>query len=1176
MIYHPGMPPIAPVRARSSFTFGQGASHVEQLVERARSLGYDRLGLADRHSAAGFVRFATACQKHGVVPLFGAELCIAPKPGTMESTTGGWVTALVQDGTGFRNLSSLLGLAPLGSRRPIPLNALLDARDGLLLLSGNAEDGLLPKTLARHPNEAKGLVRTLSEAFPERLFLEVERLDHEDRGNPIERGLLALALDAARPIPLIATTPIWFATEERRDAWRLLRAISANQPVTLSAEGRIQSQDHRERASPIMPPEWLRELFADLPEAARNARDVFERCAWSPAFRAPQLPRLDLRGADPNDRLADMAASGLAERLRSVVPHDATDVYDRRLKEELAIISATGFASYFLIVAEFVTWARSQGIPVGPGRGSGVGSVVAWALGITEIDPIRHGLLFERFLNPERVSMPDFDIDFCERRRYEVIRHVIETHGEANVAAISTFSEIRLKTAIKDVSRILLHADGSMVSFADANSLTKLLPSGADEPGTVAEAMETLPLLREKVEADPRFGDLLRLAEHVKGLYRQAGTHAAGIVIADRPLIDVAPVHPSSDAENAIGRQIGLDMGDCERLGLVKFDFLGLSTTTLLDEAERTLAHQTGERPDWSRLDRDDPDVLEAFRRGDTLGIFQFESAGMRSALSEVQPERFSDLVAINALFRPGPIKYIQEFARRKSGKAEWSPPPPIDRTGPILRETHGIMIYQEQVMEIARACAGYSLGAADVLRRAMGKKKPEEMAKQKAIFLDGDGKAIPGAIALGMRREEAERLFEDMASFAGYGFNKSHAVAYSDLAWRTMWFKVYHPELFTCALLNAHISEQDKLAEFHQEMTARGLRLLQPDALLSRDVFSVCHDEGAPEHVGIRMGLNAVRGIGDSQGFIQARDRIVSSGTNVMDALLDLAAHHFNARQLDALAAAGAFDRWSNNRRMMLECLLARRDTSGAATQSGLLDEPEGSWLDRLPPRLKALPDWENRVERQIHATGIDFQPHPIQLHKELLFSHGVRRLSSFLAYMERNRMPVLLGAKLAFLPTLKPTRLVGRNRTPMLSISAAEMTDRYDVLFFEGGCRQDLGTVRHIAEAASRGREPVIATVDISMDAKTGQPLLRGKSLASLTSLLVETPARHVAHVARDADLAAVRTLLEADRTDAPHDLEIRADDEPRTPLWSGKVDVSALAILSSTKGVRLERLS
>src|SRR5690625_460539 len=581
------------------------------------------------------------------------------------------------------------------------------------------------------------------------------------------------------------------------------------------------------------------ELLADLPEALANTVEIAMRCAYRPRTHAPILPRF---ADDEVEELRAQSRAGLAARLE-VIPHAApVEEYEKRLEFELGVIESMGFPGYFLIVADFIKWAKTQEIPVGPGRGSGAGSLVAYALTITDLDPLRWGLLFERFLNPERVSMPDFDIDFCQERRDDVIRYVQERYGRDKVAQIITFGKLQARAVLRDVGRVL------QLPYGQVDSLCKLVPNNPANPVTLQQALDGEPQLQAAREEDETVGRMIDIALELEGLYRHASTHAAGVVIGDRPLDELIPLYRDPRSDMPVTQ---FNMKFVELAGLVKFDFLGLKTLTVLARA-RDLIREHQPDFDLDSLPLDEPGAYQLMARGDTVGIFQLESAGMRDALKRLKPDRFEDVIAMVALYRPGPMENIPSYIRRKSGEEE---PDYLHETlEPILKETFGIMIYQEQVMQIAQELAGYSLGAADLLRRAMGKKIKEEMDAQREIF-------VRGSVERGVPQAKAEAIFEQVNKFAGYGFNKSHAAAYALVAYQTAYLKANYPVEFMAAIMTYDMGNTDKLNLFRQELDRLRLKLLPPDVNHSFADFAV---EPLPEGgKAIRYALGAIKNVG-------------------------------------------------------------------------------------------------------------------------------------------------------------------------------------------------------------------------------------------------------------------------------------------------------------------------
>src|SRR5438067_4501005 len=780
------------LRVHSAYSLSAGAIKIKDLVQLCRGEAMPAVAITDSGNLFGALEFATTCAEAGVQPIIGCEIALLPHGGARNGrpTNGNGhghaaepdrIVLMVQSEIGYRNLMALVSRAFLdGEAGAEPAVALADLAlegDGLICLAGGAA-GPVGRLLAEGQTEAaEAALLALKDIFPDRLYIELQRhgLSEEIR---CEAGLVDLAY--AHDLPLVATNDAYFPDREFYEAHDALLCI---------AQGRIVADDDRRRLTPehfFRPAEEMRALFADLPEACDNTLVIARRCAFIPQPRKPILPAFPLpAGADEVSALRTAAREGLGARHASPAFAGADDgafrPYRERLEFELDMIVKTGFAGYFLIVADFIQWAKRQGIPVGPGRGSGAGSVVAWALTITDLDPLRFGLLFERFLNPERVSMPDFDVDFCQDRRDEVIRYVQQKYGRDRVAQIITFGKLQARAVLRDVGRVL------GMPYGQIDRLSKLVPYNPAHPVTLEKAIAAEPQLQQQRDSDESVARLMEIALRLEGLYRHASTHAAGVVIGDRSLSELVPLYrdPRSDMPAT-----QFNMKWVELAGLVKFDFLGLKTLTVLARCSDLLAAR-GVTLDLANLPLDDRASFELLSRGDTVGVFQVEGAGVRDMLKKLRPDRFEDIIAVVSLYRPGPMENIPRYIAVKHG--EEAPDYLHPALEEILKETHGIMIYQEQVMQIAQVLAGYTLGGADLLRRAMGKKIQSEMNAQRQLFVEG-------AAARGVRRARAEQIFDQMAKFAGYGFNKSHAAAYALVAYQTAYLKANYPVEFLAA----------------------------------------------------------------------------------------------------------------------------------------------------------------------------------------------------------------------------------------------------------------------------------------------------------------------------------------------------------------------------------------
>jgi DNA polymerase-3 subunit alpha len=954
------------LRVHSAYSLSEGAIKADKIPVLAREANMPAVAITDTANLFGALEFSQACTAKGVQPIIGCqiELTRADNPRLPPDP----IVLLAQNPTGLGNLQRLSSRGFLdtepGLRAQLSIDVIAEHAAGLILLTGGATGPLARLLGEGQKHEAERLLARFAEAFPDRVAMELHRHNLQSE-RAVEPGLLALA-DAAG-IPLVATNDCYFPTPDKYEAHDALLAI---------AEGRLLSEPDRRRVSPehwFKPGPDMRMLFADLPEACDNTIAIAQRCAVMMETRKPLLPVSPKvrAGSTEEETVRAMAIEGLDRRLDAMGADEATrGRYRDRLDYELDVICKMGFPGYFLIVADFIQWAKAQGIPVGPGRGSGAGSVAAWALTITDLDPLRFNLLFERFLNPERVSMPDFDIDFCQEGRDAVIDYVRREYGGDRVAQIITFGKLQARAAVRDVGRVL------GLPFGQVNKVAELIPNNPAHPVNLQEAIAGEPRLRMMRDEDEGIARLLEIALQIEGLYRHASTHAAGVVIGDRPLIELVPLYRDPRSDFLVTQY---SMKYVEQAGLVKFDFLGLTTLTILQRAVGML-HGLGIDVDLDKVPLDDPKTYEMLQRGDAGGVFQFEGQGMRDALRQMRPDRFDDLIALGALYRPGPMANIPDYCRRKHGES-WEAPHPLIHD--ILEETYGIMVYQEQVMQIAQKMAGYSLGAADLLRRAMGKKIRSEMEAQREIF-------VQGATANGIAKAKAIEVFDLMAKFADYGFNKSHAAAYALVAYHTAWMKANHAEVFIAACMSLALGNTDRLAALREEASRSGIRILPPDINNSGADFTVERiDDG---RLAIRYALAAVKKVGFSamQALTQAR------GDTPFTGLADFAARvdprQLNRMQLENLTRAGAFDALEPNRARLFaaaEAILRRAQATAEEKESGqvaLFGNDAGGSLETL--RLPDVPDWPlmERLNFEAEAIGFHLTAHPLDVYAKAL----------------------------------------------------------------------------------------------------------------------------------------------------------------------------------------------
>jgi DNA polymerase III subunit alpha len=992
------------LRTHSEYSVVDGTLRVDAVAQAAARDGQGALALTDLANTFGAIKFYRACREAGVKPLIGADLWLEPptlagtatSPSSAGDKAASRLLVLVQDHRGWLNLCELLSRAWLQhvqrNQAWVKWEWLQELGGGLIALSGADQGAVGAALLAGDRPRAEALAQRLSALFPGRFYIELQRAELPQNEAHVRA---AVPLAAALQLPVVATHPVQFLEPED---------FEAHEARVCVAEGELLDNQQRPRRftreQHFKPRADMARRFADVPSALANTVEIARRCnlvftlgkAQLPDFQTPEVngQRLPL-----NTYFARLSHEGLQARLLQLYPQEAERErqraqYVQRLDFEIATIEEMGFAGYFLIVSDFIVWAKANGCPVGPGRGSGAGSLVAYALSITDLDPIRYQLLFERFLNPERVSMPDFDIDFCQANRDRVIEYVKDKYGRAAVSQIATFGTMAAKAALRDVGRVL------GMSYGHVDSIAKLIPAPPGRTVTLAPvppdfdpdkdstiyARREAPELNQREAAEEEVRSLLQLATRVEGIVRNVGMHAGGVLIAPGRITDFCPLYQQPGSDSAVSQ---FDKDDVEAIGLVKFDFLGLATLTILELAREFIRARRPGREQFSfeALPLDDPRVYKLFAEGRTEAIFQFESRGMVNMLRDAQPTRLEDLIALNAMFRPGPMENIPEFCARKNGRQAVSTPHPL--LEPILAETYGIFVYQEQVMQAAQVLAGYSLGGADVLRRAMGKKKPEEMAKQRQTFRDG------AAQAHGIEAAEADRVFDLMEKFAGYGFNKSHSAAYALLAYHTAWLKVHCPAEFYAANMSVEQDNTDKLE-----------LLLRDAELLNVSIDPPCINQGSwrfepiSDHR-VRYSLAAIKGTGRSaiEAIVAAREGAAGSGGGPFHSLFDFCARvdrkAVNKRAVEALVKAGAFDVITPDRAALLASVGLAFEWAEAqeahAQQAGLFDfgdDAHGSSTQE--PGLVATEPFgvRDKLMHEKAALGFYLSGHLFEVHAE------------------------------------------------------------------------------------------------------------------------------------------------------------------------------------------------
>ncbi len=1054
------------LRVHTAYSLSAGAIRIKELVGLCKAERMPAVAITDIGNLFGALEFATTCSAAGVQPIIGCDIAVERGDREGGSRLGRAISEpdrivlLAQNEEGYRNLLRLVSQSYLAGEAPnepsLGRSDLAGASGGLLCLTGGAK-GLVGRLLAEGQAEAaEAVLSDLATAFPNRLYVELTRHGTADEARS-EPGLIDLAY--RHGLPLVATNDVYFPDHDFYEAHDALLCI-AQGTVVADADRKRLTRSHYFR-----PAAEMREVFADLPEACDNTLVIARRCAFIPQPRQPILPAFTSNeGVDEETALRRAALAGLEARLAALgpQPEEVIRPYRDRLEFELGTIIGMGFAGYFLIVADFIQWAKRQGIPVGPGRGSGAGSVVAWALTITDLDPLRFGLLFERFLNPERVSMPDFDIDFCQDRRDEVIRYVQQKYGRDRVAQIITFGKLQARAVLRDVGRVLA------MPYGQVDRLCKLVPNNPAHPVTLEQALAAEPALQQQRDTDESVARLITIALKLEGLYRHASTHAAGVVIGDRPLVELVPLYrdPRSDIPAT-----QFNMKWVELAGLVKFDFLGLKTLTVLARCLELLRAR-GIALDLANLPLDDRPSFGLLSGGDTVGVFQVEGAGVRDMLRRLRPDRFEDIIAANALYRPGPMENIPRYIAVKHG--EEAPNYLHPALEPILNATYGVMTYQEQVMQIAQVLAGYTLGSADLLRRAMGKKIQSEMDAQRQQFVEG-------AMARGVERERAELIFDQMAKFAGYGFNKPHAAAYALITYQTAYLKANYPVEFLAASMTLDLGNTDKLNVFRQELNRLGIRLLPPDINRSDVAFAVEQDQKSGKPA-IRYALAAVKGVGaQAMAELVAERNARGRFKDLADFSRRLDAKSFNRRQFESLAKAGAFDSLNPNRaqtfaaaeQLLRQASLAAEERE--SRQESLFAGIDPSFAPR--PSLPLVADWPpvERLQQEFAAIGFYLSSHPLDPYRKSLERAGIIRyadLPAGLAANPTNRF------KLAGIVVGRKERTSGRgNRFAFVQMSDPSGT--FEVMLFSETLRE--------ARALLDSGQPLVVTIDVRNEEET-----------------------------------------------------------------------------------------
>jgi len=1068
--------PFIHLHLHSAYSLAEGAIRTKDLVKRCKLNNMPAVAVTDTNNLFGALEFALAAADEGVQPIIGCQVSLED---------GRQIVLLVQSDKGYKNLSKLVSDGYMngagGKDFEVSYESVAAVSEGLICLSGGNKSGVVEE----------GRLLFLKNTFGDRFYIELQRhnLPEEDA---VEPGLIDFAY--RENVPLVATNDCYFADPSMHEAHDALLCIAEGRYI-VEKDRRKVTKHHFFKSS-----EDMEKMFEDLPEAIINTRLIAQRCHFLLKSVKPILPPFQTdSGRSEVEELRAQARDGLQWRLDNYTA-EGTDPkpYRDRLEFELGTIEKMGFPGYFLIVSDFIKWAKDHGIPVGPGRGSGAGSVVAWALKITDLDPLQFNLLFERFLNPERVSMPDFDVDFCQDRRDEVIKYVQDRYGKDRVAQIITFGKLQARNTVRDVGRVL------QMPYGQVDRIAKMIPNNPASPVTLQEALDGDADLRAEIAKEETSQKLIDIALQLEGLFRHASTHAAGVVISDRPLHELTPVYRDPRSDMPVTQ---FNMKYVEQAGLVKFDFLGLKTLTVIQKAVQLIKQTTGKEIDILQIPLDDERSYDVIARGESTGVFQLESSGMRDTLRRMKPNRIGDIIALVALYRPGPMDNIPTYVAVKEGTQEADYLHPKLR--PMLEETYGIMVYQEQVMQAAQILSGYTLGGADLLRRAMGKKIKAEMDAQQDMFVKGakEHSNVP--------EEQARAIFEQIEKFAGYGFNKSHAAAYALVAYQTAWLKANYPVEFMAASMTLDYGNTDKLAIFKQESQRMGIPLVPPDVNRSGVMFDV--EDGK-----ILYALAALKGVGHGAMEKMVGERIAHGKFKDLPDFINRLDHKvMNKKSFEQLICAGAFDSLFPRRATLfenMEILLRHVQAQAMERESGqvsLFEEASGGNA-ALPP-LRDAPEWDplERLRYEFDAVGFYLSAHPLDTKVAQLERMKIIPFAQLAEELERKPSS---RVQMAGILIKKVEKVSAKSGNKFAFLQMSDATGVYEVMIFS----ETLSRARPFLEPGTG----LLLTVDA--DVKDEQIRLLGQIIQPLEDTLANKLAELTVHIDAAAPVKKIHDLI------------------------------------------------
>ncbi|MGN0913537.1 MAG: DNA polymerase III subunit alpha [Alphaproteobacteria bacterium] len=1128
-------PKFVHLRVHTAYSLSEGAMHVPALIHKLHDQGIAAVAVTDTANMFGAKAFSKYAKDEGIKPVLGCQFYLRnPDADDLLKSKGRTIepdklVLLVQNEEGYHNIMKLMKIAYLDNsnsfeKPQVRMSDLRKLNAGIIALTGGAEGQIGRLILENRKNEAEECLKQLKEIFGNRLYMEISRIGYENE-NKTEDSFLELAYK--HNIPLVATNEAFFFDADMYEAHDALVCIAAGEYV---------ANENRKKFSPnnrLRSEAEMLELFKDLPEAINNTVAIAKRCSYLSDKVQPLLPIFECPNGKTQDEFIDEEArKGLAQRMKDHVyfegmtaeeKKELDEKYYARLEYELSVIKKMGFPGYFLIVSDFIRWSKANGVPVGPGRGSGAGSIVAWSLRITDLDPLKLDLLFERFLNPERINMPDFDVDFCQENRGKTIEYVQNKYGFDHVAQIITYGKLQSKAVIRDVARVL------QMPYSQADRISKMIPPGVQGKNpTLQESLEQVPELEEMRQNDPQVNKLFDIAMKLEGLYRHSGVHAAGVVIGDRPLDQLVPLYKDPRADMPVTQY---DMKYVEETGLIKFDFLGLKTLTVIKKAVDWIKKVHGVDLDMDKVPLDDKLTYELMQKGDTAAVFQFESAGMKDVHKQIKPDRFEDLIAIVSLYRPGPMDNIPSYIKRKHGEEEITYLHP--QLEPILKETYGIMIYQEQVMNIARALGGYTMGGADKLRKVMGKKMRDEIPKQRIMFTEG-------AIKNGIEQATAEAIFDQMEKFASYGFNKSHAAAYSLISYQTAYLKAHYPVEFMCAVMSLDITNTDKLQFFKEECKKSGIEVLKPDINKSGSDFWV--EDGK-----IRYALSAIKGVGEACMKAIEEERVAHGPYKSMsDFIHRTDFKQINRRQLEQLAKSGAFDCLDKNRCKLFENVETIIRHIYSATELKTSSQTSLFGNDELKAEVKLAdkPDWPELEKLRLEAEAIGFylSAHPLDSYQRGMERLGVKPVSEVFRNIKTGDN---IRAKLAGCVSSFQKRL-SKNGNKYAFLGLSDATSNFEGLLFSEG----LARYENVIQSGL----PLLVNITIDKQSEEAPPRVMINTVETLDKAIAEVANGLEIYINNVGAVSGLKEILKNDRN-GRNKIYIK----PENKEWDVRIELS-----------------